>query len=64
MAAIMIQSDSESNRLLLDIAKKMGANVLAVNDVQFEDFALGSLMDNVKTNKTVSRSSIMKKLRK
>jgi hypothetical protein len=33
-----------------------------MNDEQFEDFALGSLMDSVKTGETVSREEIMKKL--
>ena len=42
----------------------MGANVLSIKDEQFEDLALGSMMDTVKTNENVSRELIMKKLRK
>ena len=34
-----------------------------VNDEQFEDLMLGTLMDKVKTGKTVSKDSILKKLR-
>jgi hypothetical protein len=64
MSAIIIKADIKSNKILSDLAKKLGGNVLSVNDEQFEDFALGTLMDNVKTNESVSRDLIMKKLRK
>jgi hypothetical protein len=64
MGAILIQADSQSNKLLADLAKKLGGNVLSVKDEQFEDLALGTLMNTVKTNETVSRESIMKKLKK
>lgn len=62
MKAIVIKADNENTRILRELAKKLGANVLNINEEQFEDLALGSLMDNVKTGKTVSRESIMKKL--
>ena len=64
MGAILIQADSKSNKLLADLAKKLGGNVLSVKDEQFEDLALGALMNTVKTNETVSRELIMKKLKK
>jgi len=64
MSAIVIQADTKSNKILSDLAKKLGGKVLSLKDDQFEDFALGSLMDKVKTNETVSREIIMKKLRK
>jgi len=63
MSAIVIQADGKSNKILADLAKKLGGKVLSLNDEQYEDFALGSLMDKVKTNKTVSREIIMKKLK-
>jgi len=64
MSAIIIKSDIKSSKLLSELAKKLGANVLSVKDEQFEDFALGTLMDHVKTNESVSRELILKKLRK
>jgi len=64
MGAIFIQADSKSNKILSSLAKKLGANVLTIKDEQFEDLALGSFMDAVKTNENVSRELIMKKLRK
>jgi hypothetical protein len=64
MGAIIIKADNQSNKILSDLAKKLGANVLTLNDQQFEDLALGSLMNNVKTGKTVSRELIIKKLRR
>lgn len=62
MSAIVIKADSKSNKILKELAKKLGGNVLLINDMQFEDLALGSLMENEKTGKTVSREEIMKKL--
>jgi hypothetical protein len=64
MGAIIIKADKKSNKILFDLAKKLGANVLSLRDEQFEDFALGSLMDSVKTGENVSRELVMKKLRK
>jgi hypothetical protein len=63
MSAIVIQADTKSNKLLADLAKKLGGRVLSLNDDQYEDFALGSLMDKVKTNELVSREMVMKKLK-
>lgn len=61
MGAILIRADRKSNKLLSDLAKKLGGNVLNIKDEQFEDLLLGSLMDSVKTGKTVPRESIIKK---
>jgi hypothetical protein len=63
MGAIIIKADTKSNKILSDLAKKLGANVLSVKDEQFEDFALGTLMNTVKTNENISRDLIIKKLR-
>lgn len=63
MSAIIIKADNQSNKILSELAKKLGANVMILKDEQYEDFVLGSLMDSVKTNETVSRESIMKKLK-
>jgi len=64
MSTIVIQADTKSNKILSDLAKKLGGKVLSLKDDQYEDFALGPLMDKVKTNETVSREIIMKKLRR
>jgi hypothetical protein len=63
MSAIMIQADSKSTKILSELAKKLGGKVLSLNDDQYEDMALGSLMDKEKTNETVSKEVILKKLR-
>lgn len=62
MGAIIIKADSQSNKILSDLARKLGGDVITLNNDQFEDFLLGSMMDSAKTGKTVSRESIMKKL--
>jgi hypothetical protein len=63
MSTILIKSDKRSSKILAELAKRLGANVIDVNDEQFEDLMLGTLMDKVKTGKTVSKDSILKKLR-
>jgi hypothetical protein len=62
MKAIVIKADNENTKIIRELAKKLGANVLKINEEQFEDLALGSIMNKVKTGKTVSRESIIKKL--
>lgn len=62
MGAIIIKADKKSNKILSDLARKLGGNVLNLNDEQFEDFALGSLMDAKKTGENVSRDLIIRKL--
>ncbi len=63
MGVIIIQADKKSNKILADLAKKLGGNVISLADDQFEDFALGAMMNSVKTGKTVSRETIMLKLK-
>ena len=63
MSTIIIKADKQSSKLLSDLAKKLGGNVVDIKDEQFEDFLLGRLMDSVKTGKTVSRNTIFKKLK-
>ena len=62
MSAIVIQADSKSNKILAQLAKKLGGKVLSLKNEQYEDFALGSMIEKVKTNENVSRDIIMKKL--
>jgi hypothetical protein len=63
MGAIIIKADRKSNKILADLAKKLGGNVLNMADDQYEDFAIGSAMDSVKTGKTVDRDTIFLKLK-
>jgi len=63
MSTIMIKTDKQSSKILSELAKKLGGNVVDIKDEQFEDFMLGTLMDSVKTGKTVSRNTIFKKLK-
>ncbi len=64
MSVIRIKNDSKSKKILSDLARRMGGNVIALTDAPFEDLALGTLMDKVKTNQLVSRDVIMNKLKK
>jgi hypothetical protein len=64
MSAIVIKADNQSNKILKELAQRLGANVLNINDDQYEDLSLGYLMDKTKTGKIVSRDTIIKKLHK
>jgi hypothetical protein len=63
MSSILIKTDNKNSKLLSELAKQLGCNVLPVNDDQFDDLILGMHMDSVKTGKTVSKKSILKKLK-
>ncbi|HSM48991.1 MAG TPA: hypothetical protein VK872_14325 [Draconibacterium sp.] len=63
MGAVVIKIDKRNNLLISKLVKELGGKVISIDDDQFEDFALGNLMENNKTNETVSREIIMKKLR-
>jgi hypothetical protein len=63
MGAIIIKADKKSNKLLTDLANKLGGNVINLADDQYEDFAIGTAMDSIKTGKTVERESIIMKLK-
>jgi|GEM_PF-539119 len=62
MPAIIINSDSKSNRLLADLARRLGGEVTELKEDQLEDIMLGSLMDKVKTGENIPRDRIMKML--
>ena len=62
MSAIVIKADNQNTKILKELAKKLGANVLNINEEQYEDLALGFLMEKSKTGKTVSRESGMKNI--
>ena len=64
MGAIIIKGDTENNKILAKIAEKLGNKVISIKDEEFEDFALGKMMDESKTDETTSREEIMRKLRK
>jgi hypothetical protein len=64
MASILIQSDnSEDMDLIVKLAKKLGIQVNDISDEVSEDLTLGKVMTKLKTGTSVSRDSIMKKLR-
>ncbi|MCY1722561.1 hypothetical protein OU798_19585 [Prolixibacteraceae bacterium Z1-6] len=63
MGAVVIKIDEKNNRLISKLVKQLGGKVLSINEEQYEDLALGKLMDKTKTGETASRVAIMKKLR-
>jgi hypothetical protein len=63
MGAIIIKGDAENNKILAKLAKKLGNKVIPINEEEYEDFALGKMMDENKTGQTTSREEVMRKLR-
>ena len=57
MSTILIKTNTKNGKLLSELARQLGGNVLTVNDSLFEDLMLGIHMDSVKTNKTVSKNA-------
>ncbi len=63
MGAIIIKSDSKNLKLITELAKRLGSDVLKLNNADLEDFTFGELLKESKTGKTESRESIMDKLK-
>ena len=64
MSAIVIKADNQNTKILKELAKKLGANVISINEELYEDLALGLLIEKSKTGELVSRDFIMEKLSK
>jgi hypothetical protein len=62
MSTLLIKTDTKNGKILAQLAKQLGGDVIALSDTQFEDLMLGTLMDSVKTGTTVSKSSVLTKL--
>ncbi len=63
MGAIIIKSAKKCNKLLSELAKKLGGDIMHVNDDQFEDLALGMAIENIKTGELVDREAVMNQLK-
>lgn len=64
MSAIIIKADEKSNKILKELAKQLGANVVSLNDDQYEDFLLGTIINSEKTGKDATRAEVFQKLKK
>ena len=62
MGAIIVKADKKSNKILSELARRLGGSVINLEDKQYEEIALGTAMDAVKTGELVDRESIMQKL--
>lgn len=65
METILIKPKNKADlKFWLELAKKTGTSAAMLSTDDAEDMALLSLMKQEKTGKTVSKATIMKKLRK
>lgn len=53
MGALVVKLDPKSNKILKELAKKLGGQVVSIDDTQYEDIALGALMDKENRRKGV-----------
>jgi hypothetical protein len=63
MGALVVKINKKNNLLISRLVKELGGDVLSINDEQYEDLALGNLMDEVKTNEDIDKDLVLKKLR-
>jgi hypothetical protein len=61
---IITTKNAENTKLLLQLVKKLGEKGKILNKQEQEDFLLGNIIKTEKTGKTVSRDTIMKKLKR
>ena len=61
---VITTKNSENAKLLLQLVKKLGEKGKILNKQEQEDFLLGNIIKAEKTGKTVSRDTIMKKLKR
>jgi hypothetical protein len=62
MGTLLIKTDNKSSKILSQLARQLGGDVMSIRDDQFEDFLLGKMMDKVRTGKTASRKNVLRKL--
>lgn len=62
MSALIIKADKKSKKILSDLVKKLGGNVMSINDDQLEDLVFGKMMEEAKTGETVSKEEVIKSL--
>jgi hypothetical protein len=63
MGAIVIKADNESSKIIKELAEKLGGNVTQIDEEQYEDIVLGTLMEKEKTGKNVTRTAIFVSMR-
>lgn len=60
---IINTKDSANAKLILELVKRIGEKGKILSQTQQEDVLMGNIMMEEKTGKTVSRNTIMKKLK-
>lgn len=63
MDALLIKTDPDTNKLMIALAKKLGAIVHVVKENQYEDILLGNAMDKAKTGHLVTRKEVFAALK-
>jgi hypothetical protein len=64
MATMLINIDPSNDKIIAALVEKLGGNVMRLSKSDLEDTFFGTMINDSKTGKTVSKKAIMKKLRK
>jgi len=64
MGAIIIKADDKNNKILKELAKRLGASVLNLKDSEYEDFLMGKIIESELTDEIVSREEVFKILQR
>jgi hypothetical protein len=64
MGAIIIKADDKNNKILKELAKRLGASVLNLKDSEYEDFLMGKIIESELTDEVVSREEVFKILQR
>ena len=49
MGAVVIKSDAKSLKLIIELVKRLGGDVVKLSDEQLEDFTFGEMLKEAKT---------------
>ncbi len=63
MSALVIKVDKKSKQILTELAKKLGGNVMSINDEQLEDIVFGKMIEDSKSGETASKEEVLKSLK-
>jgi hypothetical protein len=63
MSALVIKADNKSKKIISELVKKLGGNVMSINDEQLEDIVFGKMIQDSKSGELVSKDEVIKSLK-
>jgi hypothetical protein len=63
MSALVIKADNKSKKIISELVKKLGGNVMSINDEQLENIVFGKMIQDSKSGELVSKDEVIKSLK-